>query len=136
MIIITGATGFIGSNLAAWLEAEGRNDVILVDWLGSGDKWKNIAKRCFQDLVPPEDLPAILGGRQKGIEAVFHLGANSSTTATDGDEIVRTNLRLSMDLWNWCADQRVPLFYASSAATYGDGSQGFDDTAISLPFDP
>lgn len=129
MIILTGAAGFIGSNLVASLNAVGRDDVILVDWLGSHDKWKNIAKRRFQDLVLPEDLPAVLRKHETDIEAVFHLGANSSTTATDGDEIVRNNLRLSIDLWNWCVKQRVPLFYASSAATYGDGSQGFDDTA-------
>lgn len=128
MIILTGAAGFIGSNLVARLNAAGRDDLIVVDWLGSHDKWRNIAKSRFQDLVRPEDLPAFLRQHETGIEAVFHLGAISATTAIDGDEIVKHNLRPSMDLWHWCTKQRVPLFYASSAATYGDGSHGFDDT--------
>jgi ADP-L-glycero-D-manno-heptose 6-epimerase len=126
MIIVTGATGFIGSNLIADLNAAGRNDVILVDELGAEGKWRNIAKRSFQDIVLPSELRALLGGLP-GADIVYHLGANSSTTAVDGDEILRSNYRTSKTLWEWCSRTKTPLIYASSAATYGDGSIGFAD---------
>jgi ADP-L-glycero-D-manno-heptose 6-epimerase len=126
MIIVTGATGFIGSNIVADLNARGRTDLLLVDDLGSEGKWKNIAKRRFVDLVDYRKLDALLPTLGKA-EVVFHMGANSSTTSTDGDEIVNVNLRASMAWWNWCAATGTPLIYASSAATYGDGRQGFID---------
>lgn len=126
MIIVTGATGFIGSNIVADLNARGRSDLLLVDDLGTQGKWKNIAKRRFHDLVDYRELDALLP-HLKPADAVFHMGANSSTTSTDGDEIVRVNLRASMAWWKWCTQHDVPFIYASSAATYGDGQQGFDD---------
>jgi len=126
MIIITGATGFIGSNIAADLNARGRTDLLLVDDLGTQGKWKNIAKRRFVDLVDYRDLDRLLPSLQRA-DAVFHMGANSSTTSTDGDEILRVNLRASMAWWNWCTQTGSPFIYASSAATYGDGAQGFND---------
>lgn len=126
MIIITGATGFIGSNIVADLNARGRTDLLLIDDLGTQGKWKNIAKRRFLDLVDYRDLDRLLPSL-KPVDAVFHMGANSSTTSTDGDEILRVNLRASMTWWNWCAQTGTPLIYASSAATYGDGAQGFND---------
>ncbi|WP_374591776.1 ADP-glyceromanno-heptose 6-epimerase [Aquabacterium sp.] len=126
MIIITGATGFIGSNIAADLNARGRTDLLLVDDLGTQGKWKNIAKRRFLDLVDYRELDRLLPSLQRA-DAVFHMGANSSTTSTDGDEILRVNLRASMAWWNWCTQTGTPLIYASSAATYGDGAQGFND---------
>lgn len=126
MIIVTGATGFIGSNIVADLNARGRTDVLLVDDLGSKGKWKNVAKRRFIDLVDYRHLDTLLASLQPA-EAVFHMGANSSTTSTDGDDILQVNLRASMAWWKWCCATRTPLIYASSAATYGDGSQGFED---------
>ena len=126
MIIVTGATGFIGANLVADLNALGRDDLILVDDLGGASKWKNIAKRRFQDIV----LPGECGALQRKLERadiVFHLGANSSTTATDGDAILLSNFRTSTAWWEWCSATRTPLIYASSAATYGDGARGFAD---------
>lgn len=126
MIIVTGATGFIGSNLVADLNEEGRTDIVLVDVLETGVKWKNIAKRRFLDIVFPGEFDAFLDGLPSA-EMVFHMGANSSTTAVDGDAVLQSNLRPSMKLWNWCARTRTPLIYASSAATYGDGAAGFDD---------
>jgi ADP-L-glycero-D-manno-heptose 6-epimerase len=127
MIIVTGAAGFIGSNLVAELNDRGHHDLVLVDRLGSDGKWRNIAKRRFSDWIFPEELERFLGSVDRA-QAVFHLGANSSTTATDADEIVRTNFRVSTLLWNWCARTATPLVYASSAATYGDGARGFDDS--------
>jgi ADP-L-glycero-D-manno-heptose 6-epimerase len=127
MIIITGATGFIGSNIAADLNERGRSDLLFVDDLGSTGKWKNIAKRRFIDLLDYRDLDALLRRLPTKADMVFHMGANSSTTSIDGDEILRTNLYASMFWWNWCTRTGTPLIYASSAATYGDGSQNFND---------
>lgn len=126
MIIVTGATGFIGSNMVAELNSAGIDDIILVDDLGSGSKWKNIAKRRFSDIVRPSDLDALLPKLARA-DAVYHLGANSSTTSTDGDAVLRSNFQASKLWWQWCAATGTPLIYASSAATYGDGASGFDD---------
>ena len=121
MIIITGATGFIGSNIVADLNEAGRDDLLLVDDLGVGSKWKNIAKRRFQDLVMPSELSSVLS-RLPSVDMVYHMGANSSTTAVDGDAIWLSNFRSSKLLWEWCTATRTPLIYASSAATYGGGA--------------
>lgn len=126
MIIVTGGAGFIGSNIVADLNARGMTDIVIADALGTDSKWKNIAKRRFLDIVFPEEIEDFLRKNDKAT-AVIHMGANSSTTATDADAMVRSNFRLSTQLWNWCARTRTPFIYASSAATYGDGSAGFSD---------
>jgi ADP-L-glycero-D-manno-heptose 6-epimerase len=126
MIIVTGATGFIGSNIVADLNARGRTDLLLVDDLGTHGKWKNVAKRRFLNIVGYEELDKLLPTLEKA-DAVFHMGANSSTTSTDGDEILRVNLHATMAWWQWCTRTGTPFIYASSAATYGDGQDGFDD---------
>jgi ADP-L-glycero-D-manno-heptose 6-epimerase len=126
MIVVTGAAGFIGSNVVAALNDKGRNDIVVCDWLGHDERWQNLRKRMFRDYVFPDRLMDFL--RDAGrVDAVIHMGANSSTTATDGDAIVRTNFQASLALLDWCADRKVPLIYASSAATYGDGANGFAD---------
>lgn len=127
MIIVTGGAGFIGSNLVAALEAAGRHDVVVVDWLGTGDKWRNLAKRDFAGIVVPEALDVFLEEKGKAVETVFHLGAISSTTETDADLIYRTNVLLSQRLWRFCALNDAQFIYASSAATYGGGEHGFKD---------
>jgi len=129
MIIVTGATGFIGSNIVADLNARGRTDLLLVDDLGTQGKWKNIAKRRFLDVVDYRQLGTLLPTLGKA-NAVFHMGANSSTTSTDGDEILEVNLHATMAWWKWCTRTGTPFIYASSAATYGDGQQGFDDDQV------
>jgi ADP-L-glycero-D-manno-heptose 6-epimerase len=127
MYVITGGAGFIGSNIAAALDAAGE-DIVIVDNLGKGDlKWRNIAKRRVLDLVSPDDCLQFLETSRTKIKAVVHMGAISTTTETDIDAIVRNNFRASVDLWNFCTDSQIPLVYASSAATYGDGRQGFQD---------
>jgi ADP-L-glycero-D-manno-heptose 6-epimerase len=126
MIFVSGGAGFIGSNLIARLNDSGITGIVILDSLGQESKWKNIAKRRFFDIVAPCDIDRFLETAPRA-DAVFHMGAISRTTATDGDEILRTNFQLSAKLWNWCAEHRTPLIYASSAATYGDGSSGFTD---------
>jgi ADP-L-glycero-D-manno-heptose 6-epimerase len=125
--VITGGAGFIGSNIAAALDQQGA-DIVVSDWMGASDlKWRNIAKRRLIDIIPPEATGAFLDANRKKIRGVFHMGAISTTTETDIDAIVRNNIRLSIDLWTWCSGAKVPLVYASSAATYGDGRDGFLD---------
>ena len=127
MIVVTGGAGFIGSNIVAALNARGRHNVVVVDRLGSDDKWRNLQKRELADLVAPEDLHAFLAARRGKVEAIVHMGAISATTERDADLILRNNFRLSLDLWDWCAETGARLIYASSAATYGDGAEGFLD---------
>ena len=127
MIVVTGGAGFIGSNLVAALERQGHEDLVVCDRLGRDDKWRNIAKRALADVIPPEDLFTFLDRQADRIRTIFHMGAISATTERDADLIVRTNIRTTLDLWDWCCDHRVRVIYASSAATYGDGDGGFDD---------
>ncbi|MEX2408680.1 MAG: NAD-dependent epimerase/dehydratase family protein, partial [Rhodovibrionaceae bacterium] len=125
MILITGGAGFIGSNLAAAL-AERGHSLAVCDRV-DGAKAGNLAKLELAALVTPEQLADFLeddGGR---LTAVVHLGAISSTTETDEDKLRRTNVEMSQALWRFCVRTRLPFLYASSAATYGDGAQGFDD---------
>ena len=125
MLLVTGGAGFIGSNVVAALNDAGRSDVVVCDLLGHDGKWRNLAKRQLADIVPPAQLMDWLKGRK--LDAVIHLGAISETTATDGDLVIETNFRFSMRLLDWCTANAVPFIYASSAATYGDGAQGFAD---------
>jgi ADP-L-glycero-D-manno-heptose 6-epimerase len=125
MILITGGAGFIGSNLHAELTRRG-HETVVADTLGSHGKWRNLAKHPPTRVVHPDELDAFLNERP-AVEMVFHLGAISETTALDGDRTWATNVELSRRLWEWCADRGVRMVYASSAATYGDGSLGFDD---------
>jgi ADP-L-glycero-D-manno-heptose 6-epimerase len=125
MLLVTGGAGFIGSNVVASHNEAGRNDVVVNDLLGSDGKWQNLRKRRLADVVPPADLFRWLDGRR--LDAVIHMGAISDTTARDGDAVMDNNFRLSLRLLDWCAETRTPLIYASSAATYGDGAQGFGD---------
>jgi len=130
MLLVTGGAGFIGSNVVAALNDAGRADVAVCDMLGHEGKWRNLAKRQLADVVPPAELGDWLKGRR--LDAVIHLGAISETTATDGDLVIETNFRLSMRLLDWCTANSTRFIYASSAATYGDGGQGFrDDQALS-----
>ncbi len=126
MILVTGGAGFIGSNLVAALDDAGER-VSVCDRLGQGDKWRNLARRELDELVDPDDLWDFLERRRGELGYVFHMGAISATTETDADLIAATNIRLPQAIWRWCARHDVPLVYASSAATYGDGSAGFDD---------
>ena len=129
MIVVTGGAGFIGSNIVARLAGEARRDIVVCDRLEGADlaKWKNIAKHPIADFWQPEELFDQLELHEERIAAVVHMGAISSTTEPDADLILSTNYTLSRDLWDWCALNGVRFIYASSAATYGDGAEGFDD---------
>jgi ADP-L-glycero-D-manno-heptose 6-epimerase len=124
MILVTGGAGFIGSNLVASLNERGVTDVAVNDHF-DGAKMKNLAKRKVTELVQPGDLLRWLEGKK--LDAILHMGAISSTTATDEREVMSANYDLPTRLVEWCIKTKTPLIYASSAATYGDGSQGFSD---------
>ena len=127
MILVTGGAGFIGSNIVADLAAD--HEVAVCDRLGPADdgKWRNLAKHPIADFIAPEAIWAWLARRGEAVEAIVHMGAISSTTHPDADEVMHVNFGLSRDLWDWCAAHQRRLIYASSAATYGDGAAGFDD---------
>lgn len=127
MIIVTGGAGFIGANIVHRLAPQA--DVVVCDRLedASLGKWRNLLGAPLADLIAPEALFPFMDGRWRAIDAVVHMGAISSTTETDVDRIVAANVTLSKAVWDWCARHRKPLVYASSAATYGAGEQGFKD---------
>ncbi len=124
-VLVTGGAGFIGSNIIAALSERG-DDVIVCDWLESGDKWKNLASHMVSDFIDPDHMQDWLD-TNPALDAVIHMGAISATTETDGDLILKRNFRPTKALWDWCQRQNVSFIYASSAATYGDGDAGFDD---------
>ena len=126
---VTGGAGFIGSNIVARLSEDPSLDVVVCDRLREAElgKWRNIAKHPIGDFVAPEAMFDYLDKRWRDIAVVIHMGAVSSTTEPDADKIIHSNFTLSRDLFRWCADHQRRFIYASSAATYGDGSLGFDD---------
>lgn len=128
MIVVTGGAGFIGSNVVAALAAKGDREVAVCDVFGTGDKWLNLAKHELAGVISPPDLLDFLSSESFRMEAIIHLGAVTDTTETDVDLIMRNNFKFSLMLWDWCARHEAAFIYASSAATYGDGRQGFDDS--------
>ncbi|MGH8125529.1 MAG: ADP-glyceromanno-heptose 6-epimerase [Rhodanobacteraceae bacterium] len=126
MILVTGGAGFIGSNIVAALCGRGA-PVAVCDALGDEGKWRNLAKAELHDAFHPDELPTWLGRHSDQVETIIHMGAISATSATDGDLLLRTNFGLSWYLWQWCAQHGKRFVYASSAATYGAGEQGYDD---------
>lgn len=126
---VTGGAGFIGSNIVARLCEDPSLDVVVCDRLREAElgKWRNIAKHPIGDFVAPEAMFDYLDKRWRDIAVVIHMGAVSSTTEPDADKIIHSNFTLSRDLFRWCADHQRRFIYASSAATYGDGTLGFDD---------
>jgi ADP-L-glycero-D-manno-heptose 6-epimerase len=130
VILVTGGAGFIGSNIVARLAADPGLDVVVCDRLGDAEsgKWRNLAKHPIADFIAPAQLWPWLERRGGDVQVLVHMGAVSSTMERDVDEVIATNFGLSRDLFGWCAENRRRFIYASSAATYGDGSLGFDDS--------
>jgi ADP-L-glycero-D-manno-heptose 6-epimerase len=126
VIVVTGGAGFIGSHIVLDLASAGPR-IVASDLLRSGEKWRHIKTAQLYDLVRPEALFDWLGRCGGKIAAVVHMAAISTTTETDIDRYVATNVRLTLDLWRWCTANHARFIYASSAATYGDGSAGFAD---------
>jgi len=130
MIIITGGAGFIGSAMLWELNRNGEENIIVVDDLGSTttEKWRNLSGLNFTDFISKDLFPDLLDRNAiKGISAIIHMGANSSTTETDADHLLTNNFGYSKKIASFCMAHEVRLLYASSAATYGDGSNGYND---------
>ena len=127
-ILVTGGAGLIGSNLIAALNATGREDIIVVDILGSDQRWKNLVPLRFADYLEADQLFAHLeSDRLRAIGTIFHLGACSATTETDSSYLIRNNYEFTRTLAGWALAGTRRFVYASSAATYGDGSAGMED---------
>ncbi|MCH7516884.1 MAG: ADP-glyceromanno-heptose 6-epimerase [Bacteroidetes bacterium] len=128
MIIVTGGAGFIGSAAVWELNRRGEKDIIIVDELGKDDKWKNLVGLKFNDFVNKNDFLKLLNdGKYSETDAIIHMGANSSTTEKDADYLLTNNYKYTKTLAEYCLANNIRFIYASSAATYGDGSTGFDD---------
>jgi ADP-L-glycero-D-manno-heptose 6-epimerase len=126
LTIVTGGAGFIGSNLVEQLGARGRLAVVIDDF-AMPDKWANVRHPNIHDLVNWTEAFDWLDLNADRVSQVFHLGAISSTTANDLQALLKQNVHFSNSMWDWCATHATPFIYASSAATYGDGSGGFSD---------
>ena len=132
MIILTGGAGMIGS-VAAWhLNTVMNNDqFVIVDEPMSAEQNKNISKRKYIDFISKDDLSGYLKNNSK-IEAIIHMGAISATTECNFNNLLKSNIRYSQFLWYWCSQHSVPFIYASSAATYGMGNEGYLDSESEL----
>lgn len=131
-IVITGAAGFIGSCLVRHFNDLGLYNLILVDELGSDEKWKNLTGKRFAELIDKKDLFSWLQGREKEVEAFVHLGAISDTQESNAALLLENNTRFSIKLCEYALKNEHRFVYASSAATYGDGSLGFSDSDSDL----
>ena len=129
MIIVTGGAGFIGSSLVWRLNELGESKIIIVDDLGTDEKWKNLVPLKFVDFVHKDDFISMVLDREFPFEtdSIIHMGANSSTTEKDADHLFSNNYLYTKELAQYCLEKNIRFIYASSAATYGDGSLGFDD---------
>lgn len=134
MIIVTGGAGFIGSAIVWRLNTLGNDKIIIVDELGTTDKWKNLVGLKFQEFINKDDFisAVIEDSLDFPVEAIIHMGANSSTTEKDADHLFSNNYLYTQELARYCLSKNIRFIYASSAATYGDGSLGFDDDESKL----
>lgn len=126
-IVVTGATGFIGSNLLYELENRGYTNLVGIDRFGCGDKWKNVAKRVHTEFISPDHMWDFINEHITDIDAIVHLGGISCTTEKDADLVMKSNYRMTVDIFEFCQRNKIRSIYASSAATYGNGENGFND---------
>ena len=130
MYIVTGGAGFIGSAMVWQLNQLGITDILVVDHLASSEKWKNLVPLKYRDYIDRDEFASKIRNRSIGhIDAIIHLGACSATTERDADYLMDNNAKWTVELATWAVERESRFIYASSAATYGDGAQGFDDTA-------
>ncbi|MBF8262694.1 MAG: hldD [Parachlamydiales bacterium] len=131
-IVITGAAGMIGSGVVRCLNDRGFSDLLLVDDFKESDKWKNLVGKKFYDFISRHKIFDYLHGKEREIDAVIHLGACSDTEEKNGDYLMENNYRFSVKLAEWALSHNKRFIYASSAATYGDGTLGFSDDEDAL----
>ncbi len=131
--IVTGGAGFIGRNLVAGLNEKGNDNIIIVDNLGTSEKWKNLVGLNFNDYIDKNDfIKRIAENEFFNIDAIFHLGACSSTTELDSNYLMNNNYHYTQKLCQWSLKNNAKFIYASSAATYGEGNHGYDDDTSKL----
>lgn len=134
MILVTGAAGFIGSVIVKQLNEKGIEDLLLCDHFESGDKWKNLRGLKYDSFVQVEDLfDHPIWKKQGGLKAIYHMGACSDTTELDMDYLYENNTEYTNQLLALAAVKNIPIVYASSAATYGSGEQGYSDDHKGIP---
>lgn len=134
MIIVTGGAGFIGSFVVSLLNKKGRDDIVIVDNLGKSEKWKNLVGKRYDEYIHKDRfLEELLEGTFSQVDAIIHMGACSSTTEIDADYLYQNNTEYTRILMEWSVENSVRFIYASSAATYGDGSLGYSDEHRDIP---
>lgn len=133
MIIVTGAAGFIGSCLVSRLNNEGFIDIVAVDDFSHPDKEKNLTGKKLSHKVDRDTFHSWLKGNHKLVQFIFHIGARTDTTEFDQEIFDRLNLNYTKELWKLCVEFGLPMVYASSAATYGEGELGYDDNEAIIP---
>lgn len=135
MIIVTGGAGFIGSAFVSKLNSEGIKDILVVDCLRDGEKWRNLNGKRYLEYVNKEYFLELLyeGDFAESVEAIVHMGACSSTTEKNADYMMSNNFAFTKALAEWALDADVRFIYASSAATYGAGEHGYDDSLETIP---
>lgn len=132
LIVVTGGAGFIGSSVIRYLNDKGMHNIVVVDDLGTTEKWSNLVGKRFLEIIPKQQFFQWLVGREALIEAFIHLGACTSTVETNATYLLENNYRFSQRLAEYAIKNGQRFIYASSAATYGDGALGFSDNPAHL----